>query len=182
MLTGKQWEAFVKKFDGDEEKARQWLEQNVDTTNRAISEGELITRSQDDPQGEPEQLPLEEPAPAVEVDEALLSEIVKRATESESFTGFGQQLNEITDAIQAIIVAQEALGKALEAHRSEVTTRLAKLERGKVQERQEWAADLPTRPNVTRVTLKSRFEQEPEEQPLNGKQILDKVLPSRQAG
>lgn len=181
MMSPNELAALIKLFGGDEAKARQWLEENVDETNRAIEAAGLVTRSQETPRGEP--VPEQQAPSAVEIDDALLAEIVKRATESESFTGFGQQLNGIIEAIDALNQAMESVTTALTKHQANVTERLGKLERGKVAERQEWANDLPAKPNVTRVTMKSRFEQQPEEeQPLNGKQILDKVLPSRQAG
>lgn len=171
MMTGNEMAALIKLF-GSEEKARQWLEQNVDATNRAIEAAGMITRSsetptarpqaQDDPQGEPGQGQAQEPA-AVEVDEALLSEIVKRATESESFTGFGEQLNEVVTAIETLTRMADTLATQVETLQKDVTERLAKLERGKTQERQEWVNDLPAKPTVTRVSLKPRFAQEPEE-------------------
>ena len=162
MMTANEMAALIRLF-GSEEKARQWLEENVDTTNRAIETAGMITRSQDQPQddpqpqGEPGQ-PVQEPA-AVEVDDVLLAEIVKRAMESESFTGFGEQLNEIVEAITTLNQAAETLGAQLATLQQDVTTRLAKLERGKAVERAEWVADLPAKASVTRVTLKSRFEQ-----------------------
>lgn len=161
MMSPNEKAALLQLFGGDEEKMQRWLEQNVDETNRAIAEAGMITRSQEEPAETPEQLPLAE-TPPVEVDETLLAEIVRQTTESESFTGFGQQLNEIVEAIEALNQATETLSKALETHQKDVTERLAKLERGKVAERTEWVNDLPAKPNVTRVTMKSRFEQEPE--------------------
>jgi hypothetical protein len=182
MMSPNEKAALLKLFGGDEEKMRQWLEQNVDETNRAIAQAGLITRSQDEPAETPEQLPLTE-SPTLEVDEAVIAEIVKRVNGGEVFVSLGEALNAINKTTETLGEALANLLEQVEQHQQDVTTRLAKLERGKVQERQEWAADLPAKPTVTRVALKSRFEQEPEEeQLLNGKQILDKVLPSRQAG
>lgn len=156
MMTANEMAALIRLF-GSEEKARQWLEENVDATNRAIETAGMITRSQDDPQGEPGQQ-AQEPA-AVEVDEALLAEIVNRATGAQVFTDLQAQQQEIINAIQAINQAAEALTTQLATLQQDVTTRLAKLERGKTQERAEWVNDLPAKANVTRVTMKSRFEQ-----------------------
>lgn len=172
MMSPNEKAALLKLFGGDEGKMRQWLEENVDETNRAIEQAGLVTRSQEE--GEP--APEQQEAAAVEVDEALLAEIVKRATESESFTGFGQQLNGIIEAIDALNQATESLSKALETHQANVTERLAKLERGKVAERTEWANDLPAKANVTRVTMKSRFEQQATEEDQTSTAIANQTL------
>ncbi len=41
-------EAFIKLFDGDEEAAEKWLEENTDPTNRQISDEELVARAKAD--------------------------------------------------------------------------------------------------------------------------------------
>lgn len=153
MLTGKQWDAFVKKFDGDEEKARQWLEQNVDATNRAIGEGGLITRSQPEEGQQGEAAEESTEGQQVEIDDNVLSEVVRQVTESESFTGFGQQLNDIVGAIEALNGATDKLRTQLEGLQQGTEQRLATLERSKTAERQEWTNDLPAK-NVIRVGMK----------------------------
>lgn len=174
MMSPNEKAALLKLFGGDEEKMRQWLEGNVDETNRAIEAAGMITRSQETEET-PEQLPLAE-TPPVEVDEELLNEIVSRAVASETFNALVEQQAQIIEAIAALNQATETLSQALATHQQDVTGRLAKLERGKVAERTEWANDLPAKANVTRVTMKSRFEQQPTEEDQTSSAIAEKTL------
>lgn len=148
MMTANERQAFLKLFNGDESKMDEWLNENVDATNRAISEGGLITRAQqeaeEEPTGEPQQ---------IEIDEEVVSEVVRQVTESESFTGFGAQLNDIAEAIEALNGATDKLRTQLEGLQQDVNGRLETLERSKTVERQEWTNDLPAK-SVVRVGLK----------------------------
>lgn len=146
MMTANERQAFLKLFDGNEDEMNKWLSENVDATNRAISEGGLITRStEEEPTGEPQQ---------IEIDEEVVSEVVRQVTESESFQGFGSQLNEIAEAIEALNGVADKLRTQLEGLQQDVNGRLETLERSKTVERQEWANDLPSK-NVVRVGLKT---------------------------
>lgn len=154
MMTANERQAFLKLFNGDESKMDEWLNENVDATNRAISEGGLITRSQPqegETEGEVER--STERGQQVEVDDAVLSEVVRQVTESESFTGFSSQLNQIAEAIEALNGATDKLRTQLETLQQGTEQRLATLERSKTAERQEWANDLPAK-GVVRVGLK----------------------------
>lgn len=147
MMTANERQAFLKLFNGDEDEMNKWLEQNVDATNRAINEGGMITRAQsdgDEPTGEPQQ---------IEIGDEVVSEVVRQVTESESFTGFGTQLNDIAQAIEALNGATDKLRTQLESLQQNVNGRLSTLERSKTVERQEWANDLPSK-NIVRVGLK----------------------------
>lgn len=146
MMTANERQAFLKLFDGNEDEMNKWLSENVDATNRAISEGGLITRStEEEPTGEPQQ---------IEIDEEVVSEVVRQVTESESFQGFGSQLNEIAEAIEALNGVADKLRTQLEGLQQDVNGRLETLERSKTVERQEWVNDLPSK-NVVRVGLKT---------------------------
>ena len=149
MMTANERQAFLKLFNGNEDEMNKWLSENVDATNRAISEGGLITRSQQEQEVEIEVKEIKQ----VEVDDAVLSEVVRQVTESESFTGFGTQLNDIAEAIEALNGATDKLRTQLEGLQQDVTQRLTVLERSKTVERQEWANDLPAK-NIVRVGLK----------------------------
>ena len=146
MMTANERQVFLKLFNGNEDEMNKWLSENVDATNRAIQEGGLITRSQ---QGEVAQ----EGERQIEIGEEVVSEVVRQVTESESFTGFGTQLNDIAEAIEVLNGATDKLRTRLEGLQQDVTQRLTVLERSKTVERQEWANDLPAK-NIVRVGLK----------------------------
>lgn len=59
-MEAKQFEAFVKLFNGDEDKAKTWLEDNVDPVNREIEEENVISRDADDVEAEIEPVVAEE--------------------------------------------------------------------------------------------------------------------------
>jgi len=157
MMTPNERKAFLKLFNGDESKMDEWLSENVDATNRAIEEGGLITRSQP-PQEEAQ--PVEEEVQGgqqVEIDESVLTEVVRQVIESESFAGFGQQLNDIVGAIETLNGATDKLRTQLEGLQQEVTQRLNTLERSKTVERQEWANDLPAKGTIKVALKQPRF-------------------------
>lgn len=96
-LTDVERNALIKQFDGDEEAADKWLEDNVSPVNRAIAEEDLVTRAEDvveeeptedepvedeptddEPAEEPEVEPEEEPSeePEEEPEEEPVAEVV----------------------------------------------------------------------------------------------------------
>jgi len=170
MMTANEMTALIKLF-GSEEKARQWLEENVDATNRAIDQAGMITRAQDDPQDQPQ-----EPGP-IEIDDEVLELIVKRVNAGEVFTSLGEALAAINETTETLGTALANLLEQVEKHQRDVTERLAKLEKGETQKRAEWLQDLPAKPNVTRVTMKSRFEQQPDDgQPQTSSDVANQTL------
>lgn len=175
MMTANERKAFLKLFNGNEDEMNKWLSENVDATNRAIQEGGMITRSQQEGEEVTEQAAEEVQGRQIEIDDAVISEVVRQVTESESFTGFGTQLNDIVGAIEALNGATDKLRTQLEGLQQDVTRRLATLELVKSVERQEWTNDLPAKGTI-RVGLKQPRFAPDAPQPLNSSEKAKQAL------
>lgn len=143
MLDQKAWEAFVKLWDGDEEKARQWLEQNPQARNRAIEQGGLITRQDG-----------EQPPEEIEVGEEVITAVVQAVVESETVKGLQTKLAEAeTQLTQRATEVTE-----LKAAVTKLVARLEKLEGKQAAVEQQAEDDTPARlRQQTRVVYRPRL-------------------------
>lgn len=182
MLEGRAYNAFVKLFGGDEDSAKQWLEDNADATNRAIEQENIITReAETEPETDPEPTPEPETELAereIELDDDAVSALVDAVTSSEVFTNLIGQLGQLEESLgqltsqidQAIGVTDEQIGT--------IRSRLETLEREEEELHREWVNDLP-RNRVTRVTYRPREVNRPENP---GSESLEDVAQSTLAG
>ena len=162
MLGDNQMQAFVKLFNGDEDAAKKWLEENAANRNRAIEDAGMITRDAGNGAGggtpAPEPEPVEPPAaseltepvpdaepvtPEVALDEAVITEVSRQAVEavmaSEVFQGVltqNETLRAGQDAIQATLTELRALVEGFDG-------RLKLFEATDEEKRARWQADLP---------------------------------------
>lgn len=206
MLDSRAKEALVKLFDGDEAAADKWLEENVDAKNRIIDEQHMITRTTDAPATEPVTEPaaetvvtqeVEPPAteqtiPTIELDDALINEIVKQLMERQE----GGELQAIKDSIANLTDRVAALEKKVsgdgeeapaekpagEGAVEELKQRLSDLEARFDKERNKsWFEDLPIK-STLRVTHRPREGAEtadnpaPEPKPQTYADVADATL------
>lgn len=157
MLGDNQMQAFIKLFNGDEDAAKKWLEENAANRNRAIQDAGMITRDAGgngagggDPAPEPEPVEPTEPVPDAEpvtpevaLDEAVITEVSRQAVEavmaSEVFQGVltqNETLRAGQDAIQATLTELRALVEGFDG-------RLKLFEATDEEKRARWQADLP---------------------------------------
>lgn len=147
MLSGPAWEAFLKLWNGDEEKAREWLDQNAGATNRAIETTGMITRqTEEQPEPEGEQV--------LTLDDTAVAALTDSVTRSELFTGLTEQLQQATEALVIAGQQVETLTRQVEA----LTVRVASLEQTDEQKRERWQQDLSRRVKnqATTVTYRPR--------------------------
>jgi hypothetical protein len=165
MLEGRAYNAFVKLFDGNEDAAKEWLEENAEATNRAIEQEDIITRegepeveTEPTPEPEVETEPMER---EVELDEEAVSALVDAVTSSEVFAGLTTQLAQLQESLSALTSqVEQAIGETDEQFGT-VRSRLEILEREDDEQRREWVEDLP-RNRVTRVTYRPSRANRPE--------------------
>lgn len=140
--------AFVKLFDGDEDKARGWLEENVDPANRQIEEREMITREVE-PEAEPPAEPeTESIQPVIELDDSALAAIVERMAESEVIASLNERIDSLMASVEALAKSAEGLQRSVTAQlktAGEHKDRLEALERDEADKQDGWIKDLPVR-------------------------------------
>lgn len=148
MMTGPAWEAFLKLWNGDEQKAREWLEQNAEATNRAIETGGLITRqAEEQPAGEAEGEQV------LTIDDTAVAALTDSVTRSEAFTSLAEQLKQATEALVIAGEKIEALYRQVEA----LSGRVAGLEQTDDKKQKQWLQDQSRRAkNQTTVTYRPR--------------------------
>lgn len=176
MLTGNVREAFNQLF-GSEDEAEKWLNENVESTNRSIEDTGMITRSISDELVQAikdgnieraQELIAEDVEPVAEVeaqegevvlDDDLIEVVVSRMVDSEPFKALSTQIGQTVAALETINANQQSLADTLATIQSDSQKRLANLERSTEAKKQEWLADLPSQPNVTRVRYQPRQEE-----------------------
>lgn len=173
MLDERVFEAFVKLFDDDEEKARAWLEANAESRNREITDANQLTRqtppdAQDqvnrDDAGDPDdpgQAGVEGDPGAdagmmttFEIDEemveALAAEVINRSAD---------QIRAMIDqAVEQYVAAFEKLAETTEAMREYMRGLNEKIEalmQEESEKRAQWLADQPPAPRMT-ITYRPR--------------------------
>lgn len=167
MLDDRVFEAFVKLFDGDEDKARAWLETNAEARNRAIEDANQLTR-QKPPQANAQERDAgeanapdadasesePEATPNFEIDEemmaALAAEVINRSAE---------QISEMVDvAVEQYTAAFEKITEATEAmaeHLRSLSEKVESLMQEEAEKRDAWLADRPPAPRMT-ITYRPR--------------------------
>jgi len=126
----------------------------VDGTNRAIKEGNLIIRADEQAADEsvPDSTPVER---TVELDEAAITAIAGQVVESEVIVGLGEKLDK---AMAEIAGLREELAQEREQGKQRsvaMDKRLRALEKDEDAKKEEWQADVPRR-QKTRVTYRPR--------------------------
>jgi cation transport regulator ChaB len=184
MLNEKQFEQFVKLFEGDEDKARKWLEENTDTRNRTILNEGMISRDntpdadatneQEDvdtterdadadpdtteaPEGE--EIDGEENDFVFELDEEATAAIAERVS-----TGLTDTVTELLTPLQeAVTAATETIAAMAE--------RITTLEESEQKRHQRWMEDIPRgrltvthRPSVDRADQPDEIEEEDDDE------------------
>lgn len=146
-MNARQFEAFVKLFGGDEEKAKKWIEENPDALNRQIVDGKMLARSTE-PVIEPPVVPEQtSPAPAavppdtLEITDELLLAITERATGNiqGNLTILVEGLQANQAGIEELTRKITELTAALQAH----STRLGALEADKAETDRNRVLDMP---------------------------------------
>ena len=156
-LEGKAWEAFVALW-GDEEKARQWLEQNPQARNRAIEEAGLIRR-----EGESDDSQQNEGGQEFEIDQSVIDEVSRSVLESETITNLSTQLKEAQEAIVSRDKDINDLTKAV----NDMAKRLNKLEGVQTEAQRQINLDTPAKFKAGNTRLIYR----PREAHSNGEQV-----------
>jgi hypothetical protein len=172
MLTGKAFEAFAQLM-GDEEKARKWLEEHADETNRAIENQGLLTRQAETVE-EPDAQPTE-PAQAEPITE---TEIVLGEQEIRELAGMVREqigLDDMMSGFEAIAGQVQRV----ETYQHELLDMIAKmqgqidlLQRSDDEKRAQWEEDLPParqlrltyRPTQPNATPPAQADDEPQEE------------------
>lgn len=162
MLDKRQMEALTKLFDGDEEAASKWLEENVDPENRRIKDAGMVTREVEQPQEQPETQPTPDepvtnPADLILDDEAfnLLVERVSAARQDVLSKLVEDAITKVQQSIDELVASQKSLSEA-------VDKRLKKLESTDDEKHRIWLEDAPK----IRVAQTSRPRQpQPDEEP-----------------
>ena len=175
MLNDKQFEVFVKLFEDDEDEARAWLEKNADSRNRAIVDGNQITRDNgsepdsdvaDEPVADEENLERdadvsaeeddssdnEEDDIVFELDDAAMDAIAERV--SGNMETIAEMLTPLQEAMTAFSTAMEG-----------VASRLETLEESDEERHQRWTEDTPRgRLTITHRPSIDRGEQPAEDE------------------
>jgi hypothetical protein len=169
-LDSRAWEAFVQLWGGDEEKARQWLEENPEARNRAIEEAGMITRDGGEELNELMTLfkedkdkalewleqhtndppPSESDPPAdisqeLEIDESVIEAVGQNVLESEPITQLSDRITQLET--QQPEVAQASEVEELRATIDKLTKRLEALEKGEAVVQQQRVDDTPAKFN-----------------------------------
>jgi hypothetical protein len=163
-LQGKEWEAFLALWSGDEEKARQWLEENPEARNRAIEQAGLITRNGDQPVegGEPPEgnVPATEPPEGETPGEVVIDDTVIEAVTNAVERGeIVKALSDKLAAAEAQLIQRTGEIQKLETRVIDLVKRLEKLEGAQAAAQQQFEDDLPskfTNP-ATRVVYRPRM-------------------------
>ena len=175
MLTGKSLEAFVALWGGDEDRAKDWLESNVDASNRAIeSEGQIArTAPAETLAAPPAESPAAPAAPAqpgtVEIDEAATSAIARAIASDTAFQEtlsalVARQLEPIVTRIDGTTRSiQEMSGRHTKAVKG-LEDRLGALELDEDEKKRAWQSDLPAASRL-QVTYRPREKPAGEAEP-----------------
>jgi hypothetical protein len=146
----------------------------VDSANRAIDEGGLITRGA--PPAESTPAPTTTvvnvaPAPVeLVLDDAALAEVARTVFDSESW----QQMIGLRAEVDELKAALEAANVRAANAEQVVAERLVKLERADDDKRREWVADLPRQ--TQRVTYRPREAHAADEDELDSEAIAQATL------
>lgn len=163
MLNSKQMEAFLKIFEGDEDAANKWLEENAATRNRQIEEQNLITRDKKEENKEVDEKVVEDVKPEVVIDDTVIDEIVSRVsgqnqqmTEAltklnEAIDGINQMTGGLTDEITQLKADNQKLRATVDILKAEYDQRVTVRNQDKTTE--------------TRVVYKPRQTEQQEEEP-----------------
>ena len=166
-LKTDQMEAFIKLFDGDEEAANKWLEENAEGRARAIADAGMVRREQGD---DDNQVVTPEPATQnVNLDDSAVAAIARAIVESEGFTNL---VNPLTERVAALEARMTEIGSSLETQGAEATearkrmdARLQALEADEDAKRQTWLADLPAAKRNGGMNVTYRPRQKEQETP-----------------
>lgn len=177
-LTGKAWDAFVKLWGDDEEKARQWLEANPEARNRAIEDAGLITRTEQDDlvklftenkeaalakleemaKERTTQQPVESgsiPQELVIIDDTVIEAVARQVIESETVVTIATEL----ETAKAELVNRDNEIKALSKTVTELKSAFEKLVTQEVKTQQQIADDTPAKfQQQARVIYRPRIE------------------------
>lgn len=164
-MTKTAFAAFLKFFDGDEEKAKAWLASNVDPTNRTIVESGAITRAASEQTADPVTETAEtDPVPEGQtVQLEVTDEFVERVADvlmqriDEKLSGFSttvETLRSETEALKAKIDAYPEFFNRLDAVEKQVNT-----------VRQAYIDDLPAGKVVLKLSRPSTRTVEPSDPP-----------------
>jgi len=126
--------------------------QSVDQTNREVTDGRMITRTEDQSgAAEQEQPAQEQMADAtavvqeVELDESFIQAVVAKLEELPKLSELAQAIADVKTEIGKIMSANEASwGEALVELREATDKRLQALEKTDEEKRREWVSNLPT--------------------------------------
>lgn len=159
-LEGKAWEAFVKLWGDDEEKARQWLEANPQARNRAIEDEGLITRQETE----------------FEIGDEVVTAITRSVLESDAVKSLQIKLAEA----EAGVVARATEMNELNATIAKLVARLEVLERAEAVQQREIEDDTPAKLKAkTRLVYRPREANNGNQSTPDGNQValatLDKI-------
>ncbi len=161
MLKGKVGEAFVQLFiDGGqtEDDAEKWLSENPAELNRMIKENGLVKRNKKNDK------PAEtgsEVVEVVEVDDALIAEVVKRVARND--TELQKQIEGLVTTVESINVNVKTLNDnqgdivtRIDTLQQDADKRFEQLERTKTEDLQESITNMPSVPQVRRFEYTPR--------------------------
>ncbi len=166
-LNGNEWEAFLKLWGGDEDKARQWIEDNPQARNRAIEQAGMITRKEElaklvtlfnedkdkaikrlgelaDELSEDDDTVGDKPPTDIIIDES----VIEAVTKSEVFIQLSDRLTQIeTQLTEQPEVVQLSEVEELRSTLGKLTKRLETLEKGEATIQQQVVDDTPAKFN-----------------------------------
>lgn len=163
-MNQRQLEALAKlAFEGDVERAKQWVEENPDEVNRQIDQRGLITRA-DGEEGQPTEF---------ELTDEVIQVIITRMAENEVIRA---QTAKLDEQAQALAGLQEKLA-SVETVLARIEQRLGTVEQTDQEKRRQIAQDLPANAVVTRLTYRPSVERgrEQAERPSDA-EVAEKTL------
>lgn len=157
MLEGKKLEAFIELFDGNEDEAKKWLEQNPDATNREIEKAELVTR--------------ETETKEIEVDDELLNQIVSRVeVDTVPRRDYEEAIATFTQAFEEMNARLNGMDETIKKQRQLIEVLTVDFqERTKTRKADTKLVD-------TRVVYKPR-QVEPDDEPKTAAEVIKARLP-----
>lgn len=173
-MQPKEFEGLVELFQGDEDKARKWLEENAVALNRQIEEDGLVARTAEGeaPDGDAE------PAQDIPIDDSVIEAITRAALESEAFTIQRDGLAAQVEAFEALTVRLDELTALITAQQATIDL----LTQDDDAKRQRYTEDMPERPAravyrpsvAHRATLDNGNEPQPNSAERMGKTLASK--------
>lgn len=168
-------------FFGDDAAALENFAENVDTINRTVKSDGLIHRAKT-AKKTPVTPPVEEPdededgdteeddgreddEELLELDDQAIAQVAKQVSESAEFSTIKQSLDKLTAAMDILVQTREADARTLVELKKNNTTlakRLAEVEKGDTEKKQEWAEDLPSSRRGRKATYRPREEHDTE--------------------